>query len=598
MQVRGLPAALIALGAGIVCLAGASASHAKSAEGTAPSINAKAAGNLSRATPAAAGTVLLKGEVVYLKRRCYTAAGRTAEPLAGATLTFDQPGQGPVTLDSKGGFRARLAARFPIHGWVVLDGKRLSVGPDVVGAAPYRIPLGALAHIENGRVAVVHRFEIAGAGPAGAANIWTVLNLAARVADSAAPGAVPKVKAGWRYLPNLIGWLGDTTDPTNWEKATKTIHVEGRHDGKRAEWEPFVLLHEYGHALLDSVASPGDFAAGEHSFTSVHKDQPALPWSEGFGDAFAAIVLKRADLELGCKPQVNLGATPATPLPDNQRLAQYNEIAVAGVVWGLVNHFGRGDPQAGLRPFLHALHSYERNGHPPQSARDMRDALIVGGLEKDSADEHIAIDKIFAAQRIAWGLYVHIEYVAHPDPNSNRVDANQVLAGPGAYSTCQFNFDTTVDQSYGPPEFPFDWTGIRVKGGLPYTWQSDCLLSGAYTYTDNNNGAADMWLRFPYLPGQAHRDTYVYSAELSCADTFDYKCPASYTVTVWVYNGVWGSLDQAYAIFPGQSWIRPEVLPGVIKSSVNVQMNVVTPLVRFNGSGDCTIIGTGQDCGV
>ena len=59
---------------------------------------------------------------------------------------------------------------------------------------------------------------------------------------------------------------------------------------------------------------------------------------EGFSHAFAALVLGGPKLlTLGCQVKMDLGATPATPLPSDRRFAQYNETAIASIVWKVVS---------------------------------------------------------------------------------------------------------------------------------------------------------------------------------------------------------------------------------------------------------------------
>jgi hypothetical protein len=545
-------------------------------------------------------TIALSGRVLYEHRNCYHASSHDSRPLAGAKLVFDGPVEGSRTLDAGGHFKVRLApgGHLPLHGWVVLNGPAIAVAPHV--GAPYRLPLGKVAFRgKDGHPVIEHHFLIAGDGPAGAANIWSVLNLGARVGRAASPVHLPKIWARWRFKSDLKTWIGDSppNTHTHWDPNDETIYVAGHRHGNRDDWEPFILLHEYGHALLQFVADPSS-PGGEHTITGVYKSEPALPYEEGFGDAYAAAVLKTGVLGLGCNRAnvINLDSTPATPRPDVERLAQYNEVAIAAVIWKLVNHFGAGDSHAGLRPFLEALHSYKRDGHPPQSTREMRDALIEGGLEKNSPAEHIAIDKIFAAERIAWGLFVEVQF---PDYVSGGVRADQVLSGPGAYSSCRLA-DGDPSYDYGPPDLPFSWTsGLLVQGGLAYTWQSDCLLSGSYVFLDQTNlAAAEMWLRFPYLPGNAHLSPFVYSVDLTCQTTASYTCPASYSVKLLIATGVWGSTpDQAYATDPAQTWVRPEVLPGLIIATVTLPTNVLTQVVSFDGNGNCEL-SSGADCGV
>ena len=52
--------------------------------------------------------------------------------------------------------------------------------------------------------------------------------------------------------------------------------------------EPAILLHEYGHFVLHTVA-PDNGPEVDHNWSTSYPEQPNLAWSEGFASAFAAL---------------------------------------------------------------------------------------------------------------------------------------------------------------------------------------------------------------------------------------------------------------------------------------------------------------------
>ena len=555
----------------------------------------------------------LDAQVVYGYRRCTSALPSSQAPLPGAEVLI-RPAQGreiTARLDSRGRFHVRLPATLPIKAWVVLQDRLLSVAPDETGAGPYHIPLGALVFHQKDRSLVLRRrFVITGDNFDGAANIWRVLHEGGLVAERVSPVHLPPVTARWTYGRDF------SAGGSHYDSANQTIYV-GSAGGTHDEWESWPLLHEYGHHLLSAVADPGPGASTEgidHSLISVEENRPALPWSEGFAHAFAAIVLQDPVLHLNCQWKGDLSAHPVHPMPENQRLAQYNEGAIAGVIWGLADHFGNGNVRAGLKLFLAAVASYRHDGHPPQSIREVRDALILGGLEHASRDEFDTIDKIFAAQRIAWGLFVTLDYKdSVPDQGGS---LGWQLQGPGAYAGCGYD-PNTEGSYYGPDaERPFSWgIGKIVEGGLPYTWQDDCLMDGAIASCFCGGDTAQsgtFWLRFPYLADEGHLNgQYTLSATWTCNGRFDPQtgsdvpCTSSTKWHVAVDSGVWGSrADTQYGPFftqheGPQSWIRPEALPqGTIEDDLDLPKNQSVPVVAFDAFGHCTLLPSNQDCSV
>lgn len=520
------------------------------------------------------------GSVAYAKRDCELSETSALVPLPGAKLELDRALTAPVitTLSATGTFKTSIGGRGPIHAFVILDGPRIEVAPKTVGKAAYRLKLGVLTAGRNDSV------EIRADLPAGAANIWTVLNQGASVAAKVSPVTVPKVTARWRDDADLQPSMIDLSPGTAYWRGTRSIFLDGQ-GAHSDQWETWVILHEYGHHLLRAVADPQS-PGGNHKAGQVWPDKQELAWSEGFADAFPTIVTGDPNMSRACIEQLDLDATPATPLPDDPRLAQYNEVAIAGVVWKVSQHFGNGDAQLGLKRLLAALHTFRYDGHPPHSLREVRDALITGGLEQDSPDEHTAIDGIFAAENIGWGQDVQVAFDDSRDEGARaHMKIHLVLTGP--YGTCQVTGDDV-----NPPPQPLvgsqDWWygDIGVEGGLQYTWQDECLVSGGNADPSEDQGILNslLWLKFPYLAGEEHLSgNFTLTAQYVCSDDTPLgkppepdMCTPDRKVDVIVTSGLADPVEE---------------------DGIDLQQGADTKILYFNATGNvCTVYPNNQIC--
>jgi hypothetical protein len=447
-------------------------------------------------------------------------------------------------LDHYGRFQVTIGGGGKLSAVITLDSPAISVAPDRTASKPYAIEVEEL---EAGRSFRTNRIFVDGLAEAGAASIFALLNEGASLARAVSPVRVKHVRALWRYGADLQTWLGDSASSRYGDAA---IHVGGNRDGsQRDEFEAFPLLHEYGHHLLEAVADPGVDAVGEHDFSSVHPKNPALAWSEGFANAFAAIVLGDPKLTLGCKPAMDVGAAPATPEPVTDRYAQYNETAIAGAVWHLVKYLGGAD--AGLRRFLKALHRYRRDGHPPRDLRDVRDSLIVGGLE-GSNKRWEAIYHIFWYQRIAWSFWVRALLLKTPSGDF-KLGAWLTIRGPYG-----------CDGAHGDGQ---------AGGGLPYTRSDDCFSADGWGGLPLSGWGG---IGFPYLPGGGHRSgRFTVLLTFDCVDGRD-RCPDAAGPFQLKFSN--GALE----------WSAP---------SVSVRRGETIELGEIDARGDCQF-RAGVDCSV
>jgi hypothetical protein len=565
------------------------------------------------------GTPQLTGRVVYTKRECASGPASLA-PLANAAIKLIPASGQPVVerLDADGRFEADVPENESFTAVAVMDGPRIAVGADTTPYAPYEIPLGPVT--ESNQTFLI------GAGPgntlpdpaSGAANIYTVLDQGARVAGAASPVALPKVKARWRYAAELTGWLGDRV-PSQYDYATgDTLYVGGTlHQGLRDEWTSFALVHEYGHHVLANIANPPN-AYGSHSFEKTYRDNPALPWSEGFANAFAAIVLDDPELTLGCSVRMDVSAKPAiarvdgipslTPMPlaAEKHLAQYNETAVAGSVWGVTGVLGSGDRVAGLGKLLRALKSFTAAYHAPEDIREVRDALTEFGTGQ-STDLEQAIGDAFDDQRMRWGFGLEeVSQVKNGLGNGWVVPWTTGsfcdMPRPGTQAPVTRLTDAFFVGPIGKtPEGVYNHVATDVAvGPLAHTKHDECWETIRGVVLDANASVNySLTQTLPFLAGQGHRQgRTILGVTFRCASGADICAGSSRTVTIRVGTGVWHRpngqtyLDSVQPLNPGTVTVT---VPAV---TTTPSVADIVPVAEIDALGYCvTLVAPIQDCG-
>lgn len=418
---------------------------------------------------------------------------------------------------------------------------------------------------------------------AGAASAWSILRQGARVAERSMPTGVPLAKVVARYDPNRAVSTGNPDDEPGvsaYDGDTNQIFIESR--GRAEEFEPWILLHEYGHHVLQTVAEPGPDSGGSHAFSRSYPDRPAMPWSEGFATAFAAIARNNPVLGTLCRTGVNISKAPAVPRStDDPWLNQYNEISVSGVIWGVVGYLGGGDRQAGLKRFLASLHAFHVKYGGPKSLREVRDALVVGGAESSQQDYRALFDA-FADQKVNWGLDAHIHMTDSRSAGSQAdYEVKFVLQRPDG--KCELSSDARSSYAVGG------------SGGIPYVSgldSDDCMMTGGDGKIAPTSGSnvplAGLQLGFPFLDSEAHRrGEFALSAKWICKDD-----PFA---------------DDPNNPFP--QWFRCtasrgfefDLVHGARKEqtvSVQLQNGVSKALMRFDAVGECTLVVNGADCSI
>jgi hypothetical protein len=563
----------------------------------------------------------LSGRVLYERRGCYFGPKSEAPlPDAKLVLTSADRSTQEVQLGRDGTYNGvQVSGALPVKAAVMLDDSQIAARVDP----------------STGRVVPVGALVARGDGPAGAASIFAILDKGAHVAAAASPVVLPKVTARWRFGKRLdrASWLGDRPPPTAYDDNANQIYISGALTGAkphRDEFEASVLLHEYAHHMMKYVADPGS-TGGTHTLTSVYPNDPALPWSEGFSDAFSAIATGDPRPTQGCNAIQDLSTFPASasdqttsgmqPQPSVAKFSpvasgiwlagdprsQYNETVDAGVVWQVVISLGGGNVflipgvvpdavlQTGLTRFLEALAAYHKRFGGPSDMRQVRDALIGGGAEQSQAD-HDSVSGAFAGEGVVgFGAGVQARFSPSSDglcvipwdpsnPAAGGCEESSVISisGPG--------YSCTLSTPPGQGGFMHKYTdGTLVgQGAIPYAWQDDC-----YARTE------EIWLRLPFVTGGGHLGgQFTATLQLSCKSHVVYdpnnpgqvangKCPSTYQLQVKV--------DTAQAVGDGESLIANGF--GVYSTTADVGANSSTTLATFTADGSsCTFVG-GGNCG-
>jgi hypothetical protein len=484
--------------------------------------------------------------VIYQQRPCELSPEIVPKLVSAGTLKVHFKGSAPVSVAlGKGPVKVTLQGEGYLIGSLILETPRIEEVSGASGTGAMRVELGE-THVTNGKAS----FSVRGV-PAGTkvaqlvhddshVNVLVRLDEAAQIAAQASPVPLPKLTARV-YDCDVIG---AAACPTTAFDSPAAVNV-GRTDAVNSQWEANTLDHEYGHFVMQVVA-PGGPSGGEHDVQKSFPDRPDLAWNEGFANAFSAVVNKEGAgvLKTACEANMNLAAQPASPQLEeeiDEWFAQYSETRVGAVTYQLINYLG-GDVR-GLQQLLTAMSAYQRDGHNPWVARDLRDLAVK--FESKPAD-HAAMDRIFERQGINWsqGFSVSI----FPGVNFGSASESEIklsISGPGGFD-CHATKDTIVGLSNLDDGRPV--MGEKAAdGGLTYSNNDDCyLISGDGRVpnpddTPHGLGNDVVTMPFPYLPGQAHwQGEFKVIARYACAydqglgTRWQFKCPDSVKFTTYL----------------------------------------------------------------
>lgn len=200
--------------------------------------------------------------------------------------------------------------------------------------------------------------------------------------------------------PNLVlehldfDWAVDHgRDDTYYLRRTNTLLLSGEVDVDTDEYDPPLILHEFGHYIEEAIGRSDTLGGAHTSFDSL---DPRNAFSEGFATAFAAMVLNdpnyydsTSEGQQGTIRYSVEGFTAEIP-------GWYNEASVAAVVWDLFDDANEPhDPiSLGLKPILDAV-----------AAQRSSPALVsifsfLTSLKEQNSGAAFGIEQIAAHQRI------------------------------------------------------------------------------------------------------------------------------------------------------------------------------------------------------
>jgi hypothetical protein len=228
-----------------------------------------------------------------------------------------------------------------------------------------------------------------------------------------------------------------------------------------------------------------------------------------------------------------------------------------------------------------ALRSYGASG--PQSARDLRDALITGGLERD-AQHHNDFDTAFGGQQIDWGMRVQVRIDDPREDGANVLDKVHLAVTGGGYN-CEVTDEHQQDTPHDLTGTDLQWYGTVVPGPLDWTWQDDCLTAGGNASADGSSCCANsiVWIAFPYPGPDRNAEPIEVKASYVCkdkesdgnpADAHFYRCTSDRRVDVDVTHGLGVGTQQ--------------------QSQTTVLDATPKAVVTFTPGGDCTVVSA--DC--
>ena len=215
----------------------------------------------------------LKVSVSYRAKPCGDAPARQTRlaPVTAGTIELDRPGNGaPVRLSLAGAApgSASLAGSGPVTAKLILQTPLVRVVDGATGNAAQRIGLGS-AVVRNGRVSFVLRRSESDDGHV---NTLIELQRGARFASRNAPRRLPVLTA------NVVDGPVASRPGTGFAAPARIVVGKGSSGfggtgDTDAQWEPAILLHEYGHFVLHTVA-PDNGPEVDHNWSTSYPEQP------------------------------------------------------------------------------------------------------------------------------------------------------------------------------------------------------------------------------------------------------------------------------------------------------------------------------------
>ncbi|MFZ5863866.1 MAG: hypothetical protein ACOYXR_13615 [Nitrospirota bacterium] len=229
--------------------------------------------------------------------------------------------------DADGRFRITFSnpGRVGVYARVLSSSSRYPVSVQRSAAEPFVYGLASTVFDDAGdgetvTVSGLDAVEAVGAG------VFNILEQGLRGSETveSLTGSAPTAPLVWHWYPgNPVG--------TSYTTATRVITVLGT-DDDADEFDDPVLLHEYGHYVLD-VYSRDDSPGGPHALGESSLDL-RLAWSEGWADFFSSVARNDPQHTDTGNGEVLLSFNIETP-PTLGEGTRYdtNELAIAAALW-------------------------------------------------------------------------------------------------------------------------------------------------------------------------------------------------------------------------------------------------------------------------
>ena len=181
--------------------------------------------------------------------------------------------------------------------------------------------------------------------------------------QSGAYGILDTVRRGQNYVKDrgetlhdvTVVWYPNYTLGASYYAGNRIFHIRGQAT-RPGQWQPDVILHEYGHYVLD-IYSKDDSPGGSHT---GGQEDPRLAYSEGWGHFLQAAIQNDPRYE---------GLATFNIEIDTEGWGKQNEIDVAGILWDIYDPANDDPLNLGINNIWHIV-----TGNKPTTMQDFVNA--------------------------------------------------------------------------------------------------------------------------------------------------------------------------------------------------------------------------------
>ncbi len=161
----------------------------------------------------------------------------------------------------------------------------------------------------------------------------------------------------------LVDWATTNTEGSFYQPGTQRITLLGNENIDTDEYDPHVVVHEWGHYFEDTL-SRADSVGGPHSLGD--RLDPRLAFGEGFGYGLAAIILDDPNARDSGGAQQAGGFNIPVDRNNNTNAGWYSEGSIQSVLYDLYDEApdGADNVAAGLAPIYETLISQDYVNSP------------------------------------------------------------------------------------------------------------------------------------------------------------------------------------------------------------------------------------------